>query len=99
MLDTVVISDDDVCCSVVFGPLVSVMWSELQMTSAISYPLWSLFTIYTTDLPPPTAPVQVMAYADDITITSTHTSTSAANKYIQTYLYEVLPGQNITISI
>ena len=31
---------------------------------------------------PPRAPVQVMAYADDITITSTHTSTSAAKKYI-----------------
>ena len=46
MLDTVVISGDDVCCSVVFGTLVgvfvfSVMWSELLMTSAISCPLWS----------------------------------------------------------
>ena len=41
MLDTVVISDDDVCCSVWFGTLVgvfvfSVMWSELLMPSAIS---------------------------------------------------------------
>ena len=40
MLDTVVISGDDVSCSVVFGTLVgvsvfSVMWSELLMTSAI----------------------------------------------------------------
>ena len=46
MLDTVVISGDDVCCSVVFGTLVgvfvfSVMWSELLMTSAICCPLWS----------------------------------------------------------
>ena len=46
MLDTVVISGDDVCCSVVFGTLVgllvlSVMWSELLKTSAISYPRWS----------------------------------------------------------
>ena len=46
MLDTVVISGDDVCCSVVFGTLVvvfvfSVMWSELLKTSAISCPLWS----------------------------------------------------------
>ena len=46
MLDTVVISGDDVCCSVVFGTLVggfvfSVMWSELLMTSVISFPLWS----------------------------------------------------------
>ena len=44
MLDTVVISGDVVCCSVVFGTLVgvfvfSVMWSELLMTS--SCPLWS----------------------------------------------------------
>ena len=41
-----VISGDDVCCSVVFGTLVgvfvfSVIWSELLMTSAISSPLWS----------------------------------------------------------
>ena len=41
MFDTVVMSGDDVCCSVVFGTLVgvfvfSVMWSELLMTSAIS---------------------------------------------------------------
>ena len=46
MLEPVVISGDDVCCSVVFGTLVgvfvfSVMWSELLMTSGISYPLWS----------------------------------------------------------
>ena len=46
MLDTVVISGNDVCCSVVLGTLVgvvlfSVMWSELLMTSAISCPLWS----------------------------------------------------------
>ena len=46
-----------------------------------------LFNIYTSDLPPPGAPVQVMAYADDITITST--STSAAKKYIQPYLHKV----------
>ena len=44
MLDTVVTSGDDVCCSVVFGTLVrmfvfSVMWSELLMTSAISCPM------------------------------------------------------------
>ena len=46
MLDTVVISGDDVCCSVGFGTLVGVfvfgvIWSELLMTSAISCPLWS----------------------------------------------------------
>ena len=47
----------------------------------------TLFDIYTSDLPPPSAPVQVMAYADNITIT--HTSTSAAKKYIQPYLHKV----------
>ena len=44
MLNTVVISSDDVCCSVVFGTLVgvfSVMWSELLMTLSINCPLWS----------------------------------------------------------
>ena len=56
----------------------------------------TLFNIYTSDLPPPSAPVQVMAYADDITITSTHTSTSAArNTYNHTYI-KFLPGQNKT---
>ena len=40
VVDTVVRSGDDVCCSAVFGSLVgvvvfSVMWSELLMTSAI----------------------------------------------------------------
>ena len=33
----------------------------------------TLFNIYTADILPPRAPVQVMAYANDITITSTHT--------------------------
>ena len=46
MLNTVVISGDDVCYSVVFSTLVgvlvsSVMWSELLMTFAINCPLWS----------------------------------------------------------
>ena len=38
-------------------------------------------------MPPPSAPVQVMANADDIT--STHTSTSAAKKYRQPYIHKV----------
>ena len=47
VLATVVISGEDVCCSVVFDTLVgvfvfSVMWYELLMTSAISCPMWSL---------------------------------------------------------
>ena len=46
MLDTVVISGEDVSCGMVFDTLVSVsvfsvMWSELLMTSAIRCPLWS----------------------------------------------------------
>ena len=46
MLETVVISGEDVSCSVMFGSLVgvsvfSVIYSELLMTSAISCPLWS----------------------------------------------------------
>ena len=49
----------------------------------------TLFNIYTSDLPPPSALVQVMANAEDITIAFTHTSTSAANKYIQPYLHKV----------
>ena len=49
----------------------------------------TLFHIHTADIPTPTAPVQVMLYADDITITSTHTSMSAARKYIQPYLHKV----------
>ena len=41
-----VISGNDVCCSVLISTLVgvlefSVMWSELLMTSAISCALWS----------------------------------------------------------
>ena len=46
----------------------------------------TLFNIYTADIPPPRAPVQVMAYADNITITST----TAAKKYIQQYLQKVI---------
>ena len=49
----------------------------------------TLFNIYTSDLPPPSAPLQVMAYADGITITSTHTRTSAAKKYIQPFIHTV----------
>ena len=46
VLNNMVISGEDVCCSAVFGTLVgelvfSVMWSGLLMTSAICCPLWS----------------------------------------------------------
>ena len=58
----------------------------------------TLFNIYTADIPPPRAQVEVMIYADDITITSTHTSMSLTKKYMQPCLHKVLPGQNKTIS-
>ena len=61
----------------------------------------SLFNIYTADIPPPRAPVHVMAYADDITITFTHTCTSAENKYIQSYLHKVfawIKQNNLTLN-
>ena len=57
----------------------------------------TLFNIYTADIPPPRAPVQVMAYADDITITSTHISTSAAKKYIQPCLHKVVAWTTFTL--
>ena len=44
VLDTVVISGEDVRCNVLFGTLVGVfsgMYSNLLMKSAISSPLWS----------------------------------------------------------
>ena len=57
----------------------------------------TLFNIYTSDLPPPSAPVQVMAYADDITITSTHVRVQPRNTYNHTYI-KFLPGQKKTTS-
>ena len=48
------------------------------------------FSIYTAAIPPPRAPIQVMAYAEDIPITSTHTISSAAKKYIQPYRHKVV---------
>ena len=44
----------------------------------------------------PTQQIQVMLYADDITITSTHTSMSAAKKYIQLYLHKVYDCMDTT---
>ena len=51
----------------------------------------TLFNIYTADISPPRAPVPVTSYSYDIFITSTHSSTSAAKRYIHPYL------QNITV--
>ena len=59
----------------------------------------TLFNIYTSDLPPHSAPVQVMTYADDITITSTHTQARVQPRNIYNHTYiKSLPGQNKTIS-
>ena len=59
----------------------------------------TLFNIHTADIPTSIAPVQVMLYADDITITSTHINMSAARKYIQPYTYiRFMTGHNITTS-
>ena len=48
----------------------------------------TLFNIYTADVPPPRGPAQVMTYADDITITSTHTQVRVQprNTYNHTYI-------------
>ena len=57
------------------------------------------FNIYTADITPPRPLVQVMVYADDITITSTHTQARVQprNTYNHTYI-KFLSGQNKTIS-
>ena len=55
----------------------------------------TLFNIYTADIPSPSALVQVMAYTDDMTITSTHTSTTATKKYIQPCIHIVFVWTNI----
>ena len=59
----------------------------------------TLFNIYNEDIPPSRVPVQVMAYADDITITSTHTSTSADKTYIQRYLNKVFCLDKINLNL
>ena len=59
----------------------------------------TLFNIYTSALPPPNALLHVMAYVDDITISSTHTQARVQprNTYSHTYI-RFLSGQNKTIS-
>ena len=42
----------------------------------------TLFNMYTSDLPPPSVPVQAMAYTDDITITSTQVQQRNTNSQI-----------------
>ena len=57
----------------------------------------TLFNIYTSDSSPPSTPIQVMAYADDIIITSTQARVQPINIYNHTYI-KFLHGQNKTIS-
>ena len=57
------------------------------------------FNIYTADLPPPRAPVQVISYADDITIIFTYTSTRAGKKYIQPYPHKVFAWKNHKLTL
>ena len=53
----------------------------------------TLFNIYTANIPPHRAPVQVMAYPDDITIhIYTHKHNKPINTYNHTYI-KFLPGQ------
>ena len=58
----------------------------------------TLFNIYTADLPPPRAPVRVMAYIDEITvILYTQVQVQQINKYNHTYI-QFLSAQNKIIS-
>ena len=56
----------------------------------------TLFNIYTADIQPPRAPVQVMAYADVIP-SHLHAQVQPKNTYNHTYI-KFLSGQNKTIS-
>ena len=46
----------------------------------------TLFNIYTADIPLPPQHIEYIAYADDITITSTHTNHHTAQQQLQPYL-------------
>ena len=58
----------------------------------------TLFNIYTADIPPPRVPAQVMAYADDITITSTRTSAASQNTYNHTYIKYLSVQNNLILN-
>ena len=53
----------------------------------------ALFSIYTSDIPPPRAPVQVMVYTDDITITSTHTHECSHEIHTTIHTYRFCLGK------
>ena len=60
----------------------------VRQGDVLSLTLFNIY-IYIADITLPREQVQVMVYADDITINSTHTSTSSAKTYIQPYLHKV----------
>ena len=49
----------------------------------------TLFNIYTSNTPTPQAPVKLTTYADDITITSTHSDINIAKANIKSYLHKI----------
>ena len=49
----------------------------------------TLFNIYTSDIPLPPKDIQITTYADDITITASHTKYRKAQQFIQLYLYKM----------
>ena len=49
----------------------------------------TLFNIYTSDIPLPPKDVQITTYADDITITASHSKHCKAQQLIQPYLHKL----------
>ena len=49
----------------------------------------TLFNIYISDIPLPPKDVQITTYADDITITASHTKHLKAQQHIQPYLHKI----------
>ena len=49
----------------------------------------TFFNIYTSDISLPPKDVQITTYADDITITASHTKHHKAQQCIQPYLYKI----------
>ena len=49
----------------------------------------TLFNIYTSDIPLPSKDIQITTYADDITITASHTKHRKAQQLIQPYLHKI----------
>ena len=58
----------------------------------------TLFNICIADILPPSALVRLMAYMEDIPITSTHPTTSGVKKYIHPYLDTWTKQNNLTLN-